>query len=159
MLPSGATFQSTLPRGSDASFFTRLSWRVIISIHAPSRERPLSRSLILMFSLFQSTLPRGSDLQQALVEQQAAISIHAPSRERRMLARSNSATPAFQSTLPRGSDCYTLVDINLTCRISIHAPSRERRLNAAGFTSPYYIFQSTLPRGSDHENLPGLFGH
>ena len=36
---------------------------VVISIHAPSRERPFILLLVLILGLFQSTLPRGSDLE------------------------------------------------------------------------------------------------
>ena len=77
-----AKFQSTLPRGSDPYD------RVImvdndISIHAPSRERPLKSATNTLTARFQSTLPRGSD---------------------RRLRSPYSPQHKFQSTLPRGSD-------------------------------------------------------
>ena len=79
-------FQSTLPRGSDrisvflmtacldfnprslagATLATVAAWRAaeLISIHAPSRERPAGYNLFRSPTLeFQSTLPRGSDQQ------------------------------------------------------------------------------------------------
>ena len=75
-------FQSTLPRGSDADKHKRLLSHnyfnprslagatallhdlpllADISIHAPSRERRLSRFVHTINTIFQSTLPRGSD--------------------------------------------------------------------------------------------------
>ena len=121
----------------------------LISIHAPSRERPI-------IGIYVTSI--------------LSISIHAPSRERRRrLHRHDNSTPhfnprslagatlsycasvtikAFQSTLPRGSDATTRHAAHrhaqhfnprslagATCRsrgntrlpdISIHAPSRER---------------------------------
>ena len=56
-------FQSTLPRGSDLYADIKRQ-HMSISIHAPSRERPLLRFMPLMTSTFQSTLPRGSDCYQ-----------------------------------------------------------------------------------------------
>ena len=54
-------FQSTLPHGSDFSGYFRRPWAIAISIHAPSRERPILFHLIAFIALFQSTLPHGSD--------------------------------------------------------------------------------------------------
>ena len=140
-------FQSTLPRGSDHIADLAFHHNAI-SIHAPSRERPLlpcppcvrchfnPRSLAgatprNAYSwrcwTFQSTLPRGSDVS-------FVPSLH--------------GFVGFQSTLPRGSDNHGCRNREHRRRISIHAPSRER---------PYLrycdgvqmVFQSTLPRGSD----------
>ena len=120
----------------------------IISIHAPSRERPARarhsafarhfnpRSLAgatptrrwfpQRWSEFQSTLPRGSDQTRRLGSVDKCISIHAPSRERQHQQYSTEDALAFQSTLPRGSD-YRGVPYMAPVIISIHAPSRERR--------------------------------
>ena len=140
-------FQSTLPRGSDyscvcncvvriyfnprslagATSLKQLSHRcTAISIHAPSRERPLLASPYALPNEFQSTLPRGSDSLRSVFSLSFGISIHAPSRER-----------------PK----RTNQDI-LESKISIHAPSRERPLLSIS-CSPRCAFQSTLPRGSD----------
>ena len=54
----------------------------LISIHAPSRERPGSDAYYNQTQQFQSTLPRGSDRD----------------------ALSTAIAKIFQSTLPRGSD-------------------------------------------------------
>ena len=56
---------------------------LIISIHAPSRERRQSFFIVGFLQIFQSTLPRGSDSK--------TIPINSPQKK-------------FQSTLPRGSD-------------------------------------------------------
>ena len=79
-----ALFQSTLPRGSDNIVTMPMPKQILISIHAPSRERPrISFALSSVIELamrtgkiagatadffrafkaseFQSTLPRGSD--------------------------------------------------------------------------------------------------
>ena len=53
-------FQSTLPRGSDSYIYASLR-DTGISIHAPSRERPLLEQNGYIKFAFQSTLPRGSD--------------------------------------------------------------------------------------------------
>ena len=140
-------FQSTLPRGSDVSpsfgmegycdFNPRslvgATYRrehqfhsIVISIHAPSRERRSQQERFRFAVGFQSTLPRGSDV--------------GVGDDRRIFRR-------FQSTLPRGSDHNPEEELYLHI-ISIHAPSRERRL-ALSLLTELSIFQSTLPRGSD----------
>ena|GEM_PF-6164522 len=75
-------FQSTLPRGSDLRFF-RETPGLVISIHAPSRERrfdnTIRRSCIWYFN------PRslaGATSFQGACRCSTDISIHAPSRER-----------------------------------------------------------------------------
>ena len=99
-----STFQSTLPRGSDfvshsnysplldfnprslagATYNpTMLGKALTISIHAPSRERPI---------FVPKEIPEG------------IISIHAPSRERPFDHANQLLSILFQSTLPRGSD-------------------------------------------------------
>ena len=78
---------------------------MLISIHAPSRERLQRRQTWFPLLLFQSTLPRGSDKEKYNEPPFDLI---------------------FQSTLPRGSD-VAAVAIAADTRISIHAPSRERR--------------------------------
>ena len=141
------SFQSTLPRGSDF-IFELLPHISVISIHAPSRERPMvifTSPPYLHFnprtlagatfsfalssacpSIFQSTLPRGSDFDWYI----CWLSCH-----------------PFQSTLPRGSDqlssisstsvtnfnprslegaTHTSYNVFVRFCISIHAPSRER---------------------------------
>ena len=124
----GKGFQSTLPRGSDkittvkgsfitmnfnprslagaTALFTRKIITRSISIHAPSRERPVLALCLAAQVLFQSTLPRGSDV---------------------CTWRTVPAWTLFQSTLPRGSDSSPKSTPTLPYTISIHAPSRERR--------------------------------
>ena len=78
---------------------------IAISIHAPSRERPSATSFIRLATVFQSTLPRGSDLGFSnKFADDLEISIHAPSRERHHHPKRNDDDEEFQSTLPRGSD-------------------------------------------------------
>ena len=110
LLVSLPIFQSTLPRGSDneqkEELFAKVnfnprslagatgsttvqSYKMSISIHAPSRERPRVRRGLLLF-LF--------------------ISIHAPSRERLMSIKILGGIIIFQSTLPRGSDTLKSLD-------------------------------------------------
>ena len=77
-------FQFTLPCGSDALqvFSTALS--VVISIHAPLRERPARTGTAGGIVKFQSTLPYGSDdTAMKKIAVMMRISIHAPLRERR----------------------------------------------------------------------------
>ena len=143
-----ATFQSTLPRGSDLILF-EIHLNDSISIHAPSRERRCTALCSDQANLFQSTLPRGSDtlprllswhwnnfnprslagatVKSCLIYVTSVISIHAPSRERRLNSFPLWPWCKFQSTLPRGSDL-------------------RRNISGTGCLR----FQSTLPRGSDY---------
>ena len=123
-----AAFQSTLPRGSDASAGPRKKQLYNISIHAPSRERPycitiedkkqnfnprslagatLQGSVAWWLYKFQSTLPRGSDILQ---------------RSIRLAPRNfNPRSLAGATLIASGWGEHFI--------ISIHAPSRERRHN------------------------------
>ena len=95
--PRSLTGATVLQNGGDIMF--------IISIHAPSRERPLSDCTSLPLVLFQSTLPHGSDKHSCF---------------------NRLVTKLFQSTLPHGSDLIDTPVRRLLVGISIHAPSRER---------------------------------
>ena len=75
-------FQSTLPHGSDCICICFIV-RILISIHAPSRERLILACLLVLVILFQSTLPHGSDIS---------------------FFNGNFFYFIFQSTLPHGSD-------------------------------------------------------
>ena len=99
---------------------------MLISIHAPLRERLTSRLEELGLKQFQSTLPCGSDSIEVMYIRQPLT---------------------FQSTLPCGSDSSVMLDVFFVF-ISIHAPLRERRPEFLGSHSSM-IFQSTLPCGSD----------
>ena len=141
-------FQSTLPHGSDREKIMKHRQEQFISIHAPSRERPMNIFVGHLLPVFQSTLPHGSDPERSNIIHDYHISIHAPSRERRSSAPKLGVSTAFQSTLPHGSDAEILralkscvrhfnprsltgATVKLTDKqreqlISIHAPSRER---------------------------------
>ena len=103
---SSIRFQSTLPHGSDRErrqtikflrYFNPRSLTgataefnndprfLLISIHAPSRERQLPSVPLLLADM---------------------ISIHAPSRERQRFMCKALMTMIFQSTLPHGSDLF-----------------------------------------------------
>ena len=141
-------FQSSLPHGSDFSIqiFSSISFNFnprsltgatarsgsatrkrMISILAPSRERPLMLKHGQAATLFQSSLPHGSDKRANLFSTvytpfQSSLPHGSDGRSSRCKQRG----PAFQSSLPHGSDC-----IDDFCKshiwISILAPSRERR--------------------------------
>ena len=104
-------FQSTLPHGSDPPGIKRIKV-VAISIHAPSRERPIQVFMLVLkiqyfnprsltgatwrcmpkrraVCLFQSTLPHGSDPLEVIKQRKISISIHAPSRERQKAVRTS----------------------------------------------------------------------
>ena len=108
IIDSLVLFQSTLPHGSDTSILFGISPLQIISIHAPSRERPLPGLRFLRASAFQSTLPHGSDRRGESDMHGERISIHAPSRERHHRVSIHLRTIGFQSTLPHGSDLQEL---------------------------------------------------
>ena len=97
-------FQSTLPRGSDVDNMEIFA-PIVISIHAPSRERPLSKRFSAIARHFNPRSLAG-----------ATFKIFEPWN----------SMVAFQSTLPRGSDTAD-DDGVFGYQISIHAPSRERR--------------------------------
>ena len=130
----------------------KIDYTKIISIHAPSRERPRTITVVVHGQQFQSTLPRGSDSvhfeppsvhfisihapsRERPISREhelcfLTISIHAPSRERPYIAAYRPTSRQFQSTLPRGSDQVHALRENPALGISIHAPSRERPGNA-----------------------------
>ena len=118
-------FQSTLPRGSDLFFFCYFTHSGI-SIHAPSRERRICRSIHEENQHFNPRSLAGATVVRYPGYAVGAISIHAPSRER--------------LPVPFSKACII--------HISIHAPSRERPALSDSSTNPVQ-FQSTLPRGSD----------
>ena len=129
--------------------FVTIVYKLLISIHAPSRERPSAAACInFIITLFQSTLPRGSDLAPIYCNKiRYFISIHAPSRERPQRGPASAWLPHFNPRSLAGAtdSCFIF---SLLLRISIHAPSRERQLDADWY-KPTGVFQSTLPRGSD----------
>ena len=55
-------FQSTLPYGSDDMDLIDVAYDIVISIHAPLRERLTGFAQRFSVITFQSTLPYGSDL-------------------------------------------------------------------------------------------------
>ena len=169
-------FQSTLPHGSDTQKFATLPTLSDISIHAPSRERHLSRRQPKHWpqDFNPRSLTGATGLQSPHGYICRCISIHAPSRERQLDSDVllNAAT-SFQSTLPHGSDILGgnnhAININFnprsltgatepksliitTIMISIHAPSRERQRWYSILNIGYLLFQSTLPHGSDNDN-------
>ena len=169
-------FQSTLPHRSDSPSDFVLCY-LGISIHTPSRERPVAhhrrqqkhnfnpRSLtgatlaaykLLLKSTFPSTLPYGS---APGFQREVILS---DDFNPRSLAGATSLMclskrfGIFQSTLPRGSDRGTYWD-GVVIDISIHAPSRERQQEAEQMRLSYE-FQSTLPHGSDTDEMAATLG-
>ena len=63
---SSGEFQSTLPHGSDAFWPFNKIKEILVSIHAPSRERLLCFGWFPADVRFQSTLPHGSDFNSVL---------------------------------------------------------------------------------------------
>ena len=126
----------------------------IISIHAPSRERPYISSASGSYSsnfnprsLTGATIKSGTSLVKdcnfnprsltgatlgvPAMALRSDISIHAPSRERPTGFTNDGRQLIFQSTLPHGSDLQYFV----------------QHMQAAS------AFQSTLPHGSDNPPL------
>ena len=130
---------------------------MLISIHAPSRERPEPFIPNKPVRAFQSTLPRGSDCSchyghyyynmisihapsrerpraWGVMEHEAYISIHAPSRERQEYTQQARRSKYFNPRSLAGatkSASYKLIQRV----ISIHAPSRERQKYAVKYWS------------------------
>ena len=110
-----------------------------ISIHAPLRERPISKSAIKGHKNFNPRSLTGATLVRYMAHLDNPISIHAPLRERPCWRIIQQGKSRFQSTLPYGSDLPT----------------------ASKFQT-FFLFQSTLPYGSDLPNwgLPyAMFFH
>ena len=148
----------------------RLLSLILISIHAPLRERLVEVMALASPLPFQSTLPYGSDESVLVngietlisihaplrerhdeipgIDADVLISIHAPLRERLPCYGASYIQAQFQSTLPYGSDLLVGHSYYFVAIISIHAPLRERPLLRARH-SLISLFQSTLPYGSD----------
>ena len=119
-------FQSTLPYGSDDITLVQIVRTLLISIHAPLRERLI---------------------RAAIEKEEEHISILAPSRERHAYVSAGVTSAEFQSSLPRGSDNISTM-MGASVMISIHAPLRERHVSRTQDMSRSQ-FQFTLPCGSD----------
>ena len=144
-------FQSTLPHGSDKGPLRYKHAVVLISIHAPSRERRSGGCARRGQRTFQSTLPHGSDEELKMTfEKYNAFQSTLPHGSDRKHGLLHNIVYEFQSTLPHGSDkrktfCIALFtyfnprsltgatyhkkQIITSNKISIHAPSRERPVN------------------------------
>ena len=98
-------FQSTLPHGSDL-YSREQETAILISIHAPSRERHKANEWAIRcvhISIHAPSRERPSGYN--LFRSPLLISIHAPSRERQCRSRlTRFSLSSFQSTLPHGSD-------------------------------------------------------
>ena len=142
---------------------------ILISIHAPRRERRKASRTSPVGQNFNPRSPEGATLTVRDLRRRAVISIHAPRRERPITWRAHHVGLIFQSTLPGGSDDgqgtagAALLDFNprspegatgvdgagrTHVAISIHAPRRERPSRSMSSRS-VCTFQSTLPGGSD----------
>ena len=100
-----ATFQSTLPGGSDDGLL-QLPDDLLISIHAPRRERPKSSPTKEQTWNFNPRSPEGATFLPLDKPTFDVISIHAPRRERPMPDKPDRCITLFQSTLPGGSDDF-----------------------------------------------------
>ena len=124
---SNSLFQSTLPHGSDCRMQLSMLLYHQISIHAPSRERPLTPAMRLLPAQFQSTLPHGSDRPEFLGSHSSMI---------------------FQSTLPHGSDLISIGRPLLIWEFQSTLPHGSDFKIFETWNS-VIAFQSTLPHGSD----------
>ena len=123
-----ASFQSTLPYGSDSR--TKTSPAAIYNFNP--------RSL--------TGATKGDDGDGKKSE----ISIHAPLRERQNKTRAIKYVSNFNPRSLTGATERRLKKMTINA-ISIHAPLRERR-SSGRLPRIKFIFQSTLPYGSDRQN-------
>ena len=150
----GSLFQSTLPYGSDTYATTTTSW-VDISIHAPSRERPLKTYTPSILFNFNPRSLTGATRRKLAAHADLEISIHAPSRERRGNPAGDGGGAGISIHAPSRERPPIYGNAPLAL-ISIHAPSRERP-GLISTLSAWSIFQSTLPHGSDQtQNNPQM---
>ena len=128
MLYTMSTHLNFNPRSLAGATDAHIRWSPVtgISIHAPSRERPLIALVLSAVAVFQSTHPRGSDLRNN-------ININTVGNfNPRSLAGATkpfihyitSLTNFNPRSLAGATRCLSVKFCNL--RISIHAPSRER---------------------------------
>ena len=144
-------FQSTLPRGSDQKQEDFKMGELVISIHAPSRERPRERQIIADSRPFQSTLPRGSDLQtSSLLKPWHSFQSTLPRGSDPVFRRSLLSTVYFNPRSLAGATAKREVNRERYFMISIHAPSRER---LQGF-SPSVRLRDFNPRSLAGATLP-----
>ena len=142
-------FQSTHPRGCDATMDKLIRAKVKVSIHAPARVRPPTLSTPTAPTTFQSMHPRGCDRSRPRYRTGwPPVSIHAPARVRLWADIAALLKQRFQSTHPRGCDAPKALTPRhctsfnpRTCEgatrpvrnqwavepVSIHAPARVRR--------------------------------
>ena len=144
-----------------------------ISIHAPSRERPIATGDVYGTTYFNPRSLTGATVIYKQRKEFSYISIHAPSRERQVFPTPQPFRCYFN---PRSLTGATMM-FNGLCYcvpvISIHAPSRERpykyyhhilhrHFNPRSLTGATVLllllpisklFQSTLPHGSDSSVL------
>ena len=120
----------------------------IISIHAPSRGRPVGPETGFRAGLFQSTPPHGGDRDYGPRCRCCAISIHAPSRGRLHLVTISLHDGFISIHAPSRGRQHAAVLCFGVHYISIHAPSRGRRL-VHSHGSGQQLFQSTPPHGGD----------
>ena len=110
-------FQSTLPRRSDGAALVHFLFYLLISIHAPAKERRAGHRI------------PGIPVQ---------ISIHAPAKERPICRPRLCSKTDFN---PRSREGATIPPIPppLIKLISIHAPAKERRSRTALACRPFLI--------------------
>ena len=124
-----------------------------ISIHAPSRERHSIVSPPIIIEYISIHAPsRERHGGRGLSGKKLPISIHAPSRERHLLQNLCKVANQFQSTLPRGSDMEISAIVEVGENISIHAPSRERQLEGL-FSIVLLAISIHAPSRERHEDL------
>ena len=161
-------------------FYLSTTSRPSISIHAPSRERPVPMARFFTSKHFNPRSLAGATDDHIRWSPVTGISIHAPSRERRhdiftshrycsnFNPRSLAGATALGILLERMREYFNPRSLAGATSdgspaddaqgISIHAPSRERRPGAPHSIVPL-PFQSTLPRGSDLRSLHLLIRH
>ena len=151
------------PRSREGATFTadREDRAILVSIHAPAKERHYLQFLFYAKNEFQSTLPRRSDksctgateredmFQSTLPRRSDTISLRADRGLRSFNPRSregathseqsNNKRIVFQSTLPRRSDGVLLYKNWDTEKVSIHAPAKERL-----HLPPIFFLQHTI---------------
>ena len=111
-----------------------------ISIHAPSRERPITAYQLRQCKPFQSTLPHGSDRKSwALYVTDFYFNPRSLTGATEINTSTFRLARIFQSTLPHGSDLYYPFLLALIICISIHAPSRERPCSSSSWMQALII--------------------
>ena len=129
------------PRSREGATFTadREDRAILVSIHAPAKERHYLQFLFYAKNEFQSTLPRRSDKScTGATEREDMFQSTLPRRSDTISLRADRGLRSFN---PRSREGATMdiVECKKSYKVSIHAPAKERL-----HLPPIFFLQHTI---------------